>query len=587
MSFSVRGSSLGGPAVRPHGVDDGALTPAASPRRRSRWGLPRLPRVSWVAFVVVVTVVWGWNIAARLPRGAPHPVIHDEFAYLLAADTFAQGRWTNPSPPYPVFWETFHEIMTPTRASKYPPGQGLVLALGTVVAGNPFFGVWLGGWFFCMATAWMTRAIAPRRWAMAAAFLAALHPQSVEWSLRYWGGLLAATGAALVVGAALRLHRQARSRDAFVFAGGASILALTRPFEGALFCLVVVVAVAVGFLRRRGLRALLWHCAIPVALGLLPVTALGLAYNHAVTGHALVLPYAVYQKRHLQTPPFLWQSIDDDVIHRHPAMEQFEQIWIERFKSQHTLSGFVAVKGRLLKRQATGFYAYGAVFLPAIVASSWLRLRRARRPQTATSTTKQPSFRAPHNPSLGVSLGLIVAAVLVLLPETFGHNHYVAWGLPAAILVAVAGSRWLAVVVGRRRVAWVAFGAVVAAAYLVSFSTRTHRVRTELKARFAVEQQLRDTPGRHLVFVHYLEGHRTYDEWVYNPANLDDAPVLFVRDQGADNPFLADQMPDRTVWFAQVGPRRQTLEPYIPGRPDDRLPKLDPMNERSTLPDNR
>src|SRR5215469_13985885 len=99
-----------------------------------------------LAVFAIFTLAIGARVAVLRVEPIPTPGFHDEFSYLLMADTFAHFRLTNPTHPMWVHFESMCTNQWPTYCSMYYPAQGFFLAVGQVVFGHPFWGV-------CLSTA--------------------------------------------------------------------------------------------------------------------------------------------------------------------------------------------------------------------------------------------------------------------------------------------------------------------------------------------------------------------------------------------------------------------------------------------------
>ena len=90
--------------------------------------------------------------------------------------------------------------------------------------------------------------------------------------------------------------------------------------------------------------------------------------------------------------------------------------------------------------------------------------------------------------------------------------------------------------------------------------------------RTAVFDQLTHRSGKHLVIVRYTPAPERREEWVYNAADIDAAPLVWARDLGQPaNRRLLDYFHDRTPWLLEPNIGDGVLIPHLFGRPAFRL----------------
>jgi hypothetical protein len=541
--------------------------------RIERW-FGHLARRKWLAVISVALSVLVLRLAILPLFPGPLPFCSDDFSFLLAGDTFAHGRLTNPTPAMWTHFETIHIAMQPTYQSMYFPGQGLILAASKVVFGNAWIGLLIVSALMCAALCWMLQAWLPANWALLGGLIAVLRLGVFSyWTNTYHAaGSLAALGGALIFGSLPRLMRTARLRYAMLMGIGAAILVLTRPYEGILLCLPVGVVLGNWMWRgknRPNAAALVRLAAATLAFGVAAVAWMGY-YDYRAFGNPLTPPYTVDRNAYAIAPYYVWQHARPEPNYRYTEMRNFYRGELNFYNHIHSVKGFVPYS--LAKAGFTFlFYACFALLPPLLMVRHIFLDRRIRflvvcvlvlaggmvieiyllphyvAPFTAAfyaiglQAMRHMRFWKPEGRPIGLALVRLTVVACVLMaglrvvakPMHFGVNEF-----PA--------SNWNETWVGPEH-----FG-------------------TE---RAQIGDQLGQLPGGQLAIVRYSPRHDPGNEWVYNRADIDASKVVWARDAGAaDNLELIRYYQDRKVWLVEPDAIPARISPYP--MPDESTPPM-------------
>ncbi|HEY3838983.1 MAG TPA: hypothetical protein VGL72_20560 [Bryobacteraceae bacterium] len=528
---------------------------------RAEAAFGRLARKRTAAVMVVGGSALLLRLAILPADPIPHPFIHDEFSYLLAADTFASGRLTNPTPPLWQHFESFHIDQQPTYMSMYPPAQGLVLAAGQRILGDPWFGVWLSCGVMSAAFCWVLQAWFPPGWAFLGGMLCVMRIALFsEWIDSYNGGAVPAIGGALVIGAFSRLiktqvARRSQIVTGLLLAAGFAILANSRPWEGVWLGAGVIAAFL--YVSRKK------HVPMPgrgfwlPASAALAVIAVGMGYyNFRVFGNPLTLPYQINRATYAVSPLFVWQNLRPEPVYRHREMRDFYvNREVEVFEKIKTPSGFVKEIFRKVGIGTTFFYA-SALLPPLIMLPVMVFDKRMRSVVimglvffvgVIINAFFFPRYAAPVGSLIYIALIQCMRHLRVAQMSGSPAGRFLV-RMIVAVCVVLCGLRAahqpLHIRVDRFPTLWYGPGPLGI-------------------PRATVEARIDRMPGKHLLLVRYSSDHDSFDEWVYNKANIDGAKVVWAREMGwrADSELIR-HFRGRDVWLVEPDGNPPRVRPY-------------------------
>jgi len=486
----------------------------------------------------------------------PVPSVHDDFGHLLIAETLLHGRLSNPTPPSAESLQTFHEVVYPRYAAKFPIGTGATIALGKIIFGTYCAGMWISAAFACSAITWMLMAHFQRNHALLFGMLAALHPYwQTGWSQDFTNGWLAVGSMSLIVGGLLRIRRRlvrgdtvdaTAWRSATTIAVGIVIGIFSRPYETVVVTSILALPLLWKIIHYRWYRVPEWW--LNAAPGIC-VLLLGFGFqgviNRSVTGEWFQLPYRLHEEQYGVAPVFVWQSPNEPSLgHRFLEQKKFHLGWsMDAYRSGQNVSGYTT----LLSNRSNYLVQHWGWFI-ACSPMAILLLTRERK----------------------AFIGYLLAGVLGLYLINFVPwiaTYYVASLLPIAILMAALVLRRVLAFtasrtssdISRHRIRQLLIGTMVACqiCWLIRATTALSANPSLIDNQWAFQRmqlakELENTDGNDLIIVRYHPDHNTQHEWVFNSYDPPRSKIVWARWAEDLNHQLILDYPNRNIWVLDV-----------------------------------
>jgi len=528
-------------------------------------GFGRLARRRGLAVATVGITTFLLRLAILPFSPVPLPFLPDDFSFMLACDTFTHGRLANPTPAMWMHFETVHVDMLPTYGSMYFPAQGLLMAAGKVLFGNPWSTILIFSALMCAAICWMLQAWLPPGWALLGGFLAIIRLGLFSYWINTYtgGGLITGLGGALVLGALPRLMKTARFRYGMLMSVGIVLLALTRPYEGMLLCLPVMVVLgrwAIAGKNRPNPAVLLRRAALPLLLMIAAAAWMGY-YDYRAFGKPTTLPYSINRSAYAMAPYYVWQSLHPEPAYRHAAMRRFYiENEVKGYEKVYPWSHFVT--GSLAKIFGTFLFFAGFALLPPLIMVRRVFLDRRIRflvigvlvlsAGMAIEIYLIPHYLAPFTAAF-YAIGLQAMRHLRLWNPEGRPAGLALVRMLVTICVLLGAFRLFAKPLHVGPKEWPA----------TQWSTVWYGPELFGEERAGIESKLEALPGKQLVLVHDSGKRDPLEQWVYNAADIDASKVVWAWDMDvANNLELVHYYPDRRVWSINLDTEPATVTPY-------------------------